>query len=202
MKHAIIVAHPNVDSFNLSMARAYQTAAEAVGDAVVLRDLYRLAFDPRLALGELPRPQGFAPRADMVAERAMIGDADVFVFVYPLMFDSPPAMLKGYLERVFGMGFGFGTGQNGNAPLLHGRSMISLSSSGGPKTWLEQSGDWAALCKLFDEHFAAACGLSVLDHLHFGGIAPGITPESVDQCRSQVKAMVKRHFDKAGQSAA
>ena len=66
MKHAIIVAHPNVDSFNLSMARAYQTAAEAVGDAVVLRDLYRLAFDPRLALGELPRPQGFAPRADVV----------------------------------------------------------------------------------------------------------------------------------------
>jgi hypothetical protein len=37
-----------------------------------------------------------------------------------------------------------------------------------------------ALCQLFDTHFAAACGLSFLEHLHFGEIVPGITPEAVD----------------------
>jgi NAD(P)H dehydrogenase (quinone) len=202
MKHVVVVAHPKPDSFNLTMAHAYQQAAEAAGETVVLRDLYRMGFDPRLAAGELPNAAGFAAGDDIKAERALIGDAGVFVFVYPLMFDSPPAMLKGYLERVFGMGFGFGPGENGNEPLLRGRSMISLTSSGGPRAWLEQTGDWAALCKLFDEHFAAACGLSVLDHLHFGGIAPGITRESVDHCRAQVKAMVKTQFGKTGQSAA
>jgi NAD(P)H dehydrogenase (quinone) len=202
MKHVVIVAHPKPDSFNLTMAHAYQKAAEAAGETVVLRDLYRMGFDPRLTADELPSSAGFAAGADIKAERALIGDAGVFVFVYPLMFDSPPAMLKGYLERVFGMGFGFGPGEHGNEPLLRGRSMVSISSSGGPRTWLEQTGDWDALRKLFDEHFAGACGLSVLDHLHFGGIAPGITRESVDHCREQVKAMVKAHFGRAGQSAA
>ena len=40
MRHAIIVAHPNPDSFNLTIARAYQTAALAAGGEVMLRDLY------------------------------------------------------------------------------------------------------------------------------------------------------------------
>ena len=202
MKHAVIVAHPNPDSFNLAMAHAYQQAAIASGQTVVLRDLYRMGFDPRFPINEAPGAAGYLASDAIKLEQAQIADADVFVFVYPLMFDSPPAMLKGYLERVFGMGFGFGPGEAGNEPLLKGRSMVSLSSSGGPRAWLERTGDWAALCKLFDEHFAAACGLSVIDHLHFGGIVPGITRESVDHCRAQVKAMVRRHFGKTSQSAA
>jgi NAD(P)H dehydrogenase (quinone) len=100
MKHVIVVAHPGPDSSNLAMARAYQAAALRAGAQVVLRDLYRMGFDPRLAEAELPRPAGFEPGADVKAERALIADADVFVFVYPLWFDSPPAMLKGHDHEV------------------------------------------------------------------------------------------------------
>jgi NAD(P)H dehydrogenase (quinone) len=202
MKHAVIVAHPRAKSFNLTMAHAYVEAAQALGDTVVLRDLYREDFDPRLDERELPGPTGAAPAQDVKVERSLIGDADVFVFVYPLMFDSPPAMLKGYLERVFGLGFGFGSGAGGNDPLLTGRSMVSISTSGAPQAWLKETGDWAALRKLFDEHFSGACGLSVLEHLHFGGIAPGITRDAVDGCRAQVKSLVDKHFSKAGRGAA
>lgn len=106
MKHAVIVAHPNVDSFTLTVARTWAEAAKAAGHTVELRDLYRIGFDPRLQDEEIPRPDGFQPGKDVLAERAAIGDADVFVFVYPLWFYAPPAMLKGYVDRVFGMGFG------------------------------------------------------------------------------------------------
>jgi NAD(P)H dehydrogenase (quinone) len=196
MKHAVIVAHPSPDSFNLTMARAYQTAVEGVGGEVVLRDLYRIGFDPRLADAEIPRPKGFTPAADVLAERALIGDAQVFVFVYPLWFNSPPAMLKGYVERVFGMGFGYGRGADdaGPGPLLRGRMMLSISSSGAPRDWVVETGAWSAVRKLFDEHFASVCGLSVLDHLHFGEITPGITADAVDGCAAQVDAMVQARF--------
>jgi NAD(P)H dehydrogenase (quinone) len=194
MKHAIIVAHPNPDSFNLTMARAYQAAAERAGCRTVLRDLYRIGFDPRLADGEVPRPEGFRPGDNVEAERAFIGGADVFVFVYPLWFNSPPAMLKGYLERVFGMGFGFGPGEVGNDPLLRGRRMISITSSGAPKDWMVETGSWAAVRNLFDEHFSAVCGLSVVDHLHFGEIVPGMTAAAVARCAVKVGEMVDRRF--------
>jgi NAD(P)H dehydrogenase (quinone) len=202
MKHAVIVAHPSAQSFNLAMAHAYQVAVERGGGKVVLRDLYRLGFDPRLGDGEIPRPGGFAPAEDVKAERALIGAADVFVFVYPLWFNSPPAMLKGYIERVFGMGFGYDAGADGTQPLLRGRTMISVSSSGAPKAWMVETGAWPAMRKLFDEHFSAVCGLSVADHLHFGEITPGITAEAVESCAAQVGAMVDARFGPAGRPPA
>jgi NAD(P)H dehydrogenase (quinone) len=196
MKHAIIVAHPHAGSFNLTMARAYQTAVERAGDQAVLRDLYRMGFDPRLAEAEVPGPKGFTPGDDVKAERALIADADVFVFVYPLWFNSPPAMLKGYVERVFGMGFGYGPALDaaGTGPLLRGRRMVSISSSGAPKDWMVETGAWAAVGKLFDGHIANVCGLSVVDHLHFGEIVPGITAEAVEACATRVAEMVQARF--------
>jgi NAD(P)H dehydrogenase (quinone) len=202
VKHAIIVAHPNPESFNLTMARAYQDAAQRAGGQVILRDLYRIGFDPRLADGEIPRPAGFAPGEDVKAERALIGSADVFVLVYPLWFNSPPAMLKGYIDRVFGMGFGFGPGGAGAEPLLRGRMMLSITSSGAPKEWVVESGAWDAVRKLFDEHVASVCGLSVVDHLHFGEIVPGITAEAVQGCVAQVGEMFDKHFGRPEDSPA
>ena len=196
MKHVVIVAHPNPHSFGLTMARAYQAAAERAGEQVLLRDLYRMGFDPRMADGEIPRPGGFEPAADVKAERALIADADVFVFVYPLWFNSPPAMLKGNLERIFGMGFAYGQGAGGNEPLLGGRRMASISSSGAPKDWIVETGAWIALRNLFDEHFAAVCGLLVVDHLHFGEIVPGIRADVVDSCAAQVGAMFESKLAK------
>ncbi|MDR3507474.1 MAG: NAD(P)H-dependent oxidoreductase [Caulobacteraceae bacterium] len=194
MKHAVIVAHPNPDSFNLAMAHAYETAAKALGHEVLMRDLYSIGFDPRLGADEIPGSTGFNPRPDAQAERAMLADADVFVFVYPVWFNTPPAILKGYLERVFGTGFGFSTGAQGMQPLLKGKLMVSLSSSGAPQAWMSQTGAWTALRKLFDEHFASVTGLSVIEHLHFGEIVPGITSEAVGACLDQVGEAVRRNF--------
>ncbi|MGH7024131.1 MAG: NAD(P)H-dependent oxidoreductase [Caulobacteraceae bacterium] len=195
MKHVVIVAHPDAGSFNLSVAGAYCQMVRAREHEVVLRDLYRMGFDPRLQASEMPRPGGFKPAEDVVAERAVVGDADVFAFVYPLLFYSPPAMLKGYIERVFGMGFGFGAIEGGgNAPLLTGRKMISFTSSGSPLEWVRQEGAWSAIRNLFDEHFAKVCGLTVIDHLHFGGITTGIRPEVVQGHLATVRERVLRAF--------
>ena len=108
MKHAVIVGHPNPASFNLSVAEAYRAAARARGHEVLLRDLYRMGFDPCLKAEEVPGPGGFAVAADVATERALLSDVDVFTFIYPLWFNAPPAIVKGYMDRVFGFGFGYG----------------------------------------------------------------------------------------------
>ena len=195
MKHAVIVAHPSPDSFTLTTAHTWCDAAVKAGHTVELRDLYRIGFDPRLQATEVPRPGGFQPGEDVLAERAAIGDADSFVFIYPLWFYAPPAMLKGYIDRVFGMGFGYGPQQHGgNQGLLDGRTLLSFTTSGAPSFWVEERGDMAAIRRLFDDHVASVCGMRVLDHVHFVGIVPELRKPIIDQHQDRVRATFAQHF--------
>jgi NAD(P)H dehydrogenase (quinone) len=193
--HAIIVAHPNADSFNLSVARQYQASVEALGQRTIFRDLYREGFDPRLQDQEIPRPTGFAAAPEIATERQIIAGADVFCFVYPLWFNTPPAMLLGYIQRVFGMGFGYGPIRGGgNARLLLGRGLISFSSSGAPAEWLRTEGGWSALRNLFDDHVAEVCGMTVLDHRHYGRVLNSTPASRIEAHFKDVKATVERCF--------
>lgn len=202
MKHAVIVGHPDEDSFTLSVARRYCDAAKAQGYQPLLRDLYRMGFDPCLKSGEIPRPGGFAAGADVQAERALLADVDVFVFVYPFWFYDRPAIVKGYLDRVFGMGFGYGPiARGGNQPLLTGRRMLSFTSSGAPTEWLQEEGTWAPIRTLLDSHLARVCGLSVLDHVHFGGVTASLSEAAADGYLASVDDAVVRLFPFVGQAS-
>jgi NAD(P)H dehydrogenase (quinone) len=194
VKHALIVTHPKETSFTVSAAKAYREAVETRKHTAIVRDLYRVPFDPCLKADEIPGVQGCAPHKDVEDERALLGDADVFALFYPLWLNAPPAMLKGYLERVFGFGFAYGRKKEGNAPLLTGRKLISFTSSGAPTDWVVKSGAWDAMRKVFDEHFAAVCGLVVVDHVHFGAVTPGIRPDVIGRELEKVRAAVAQHF--------
>ena len=194
MQHALIVAHPNPRSFIASLALAYGEAAKELGQKTIMRDLYGMSFDPCLKADEMPASAGFAARADVVGERVILRDIDVFALFYPFWLNAPPAMLKGYLDRVFGMGFAYGKGGDGNEPLLRGRKLISFTASGAPAEWVTKTGAWEAVRKLFDEHVAAVCGLQVVEHLHFGGIVPGIRGDVVARHRQSVRDLVARQF--------
>jgi len=194
MKHAVIVAHPRTDSFIASLASRYRETGLAGGQEVVYRDLYRMRFDPCLIESELPWSKSYALRDDVIAERELLSDVEVFALFYPLWLNAPPAILKGYLERVFGMGFAYRREGLGNAPLLKGRKLISFTSSGAPTEWVVQSGAWNAMRTLFDGHFAAVCGLEVVDHVHFGGVVPGIRADSVATDLETVARTFAKHF--------
>ena len=115
----------------------------------------------------MPR-RDFQAAPDVAEERAILKDADVFALVYPLWLNAPPAMIKGYLERVFGFGFAYGAGGSSAVPLLQDRKLISFSSSGAPLEWVQQTGALGAVHTLYDRDFADLCGLEALEHVHFG----------------------------------
>lgn len=194
MKHVIILAHPNRHSFNATLSAAYATAAKLLGDQVLLRDLYGLDFKPVLQEGEMPLSPNFHPGDDVIAERALLADADVFALVYPLWLNAPPAMLKGYLERVFGFGFAYGRGGRSSEPLLTGRKLISITTSGAPTHWVQETGALDAIRTLFDRYFAELCGLTLVDHLHFGGIVPGIRDDAVQRMANDVAEAIRGNF--------
>lgn len=194
MKHAIIFAHPGAESFTGSVAQAYAKACEAQGHATIMRDLYRMGFDPCLKAGELPFANPFCPEPDVMLERSLLKDCDVFAFVYPLWLNSPPAIIKGYLERVFGFGFAYGAGGHSYRPLLTGRKLISFSSSGAPANWLKETGALGAVQTLFDAYFSELCGLKALEHVHVGGVVPGASTEFIKARLQDVQSKVAEHF--------
>ena len=187
MKQALIVAHPDPNSFNRSLATAFQQGAELAGGTVLVRDLYALPFDPCLRRDELPNQDGFKLGDDVVAERRLLADVDLFVLIYPFWFNAPPAMLKGYIDRVLGYGFGFAADNDGIGPQLTGRRLLSITSSGAPRQWVDESGALDAVRTLFDAHLARVCGLSLINHIHFGAISHGMTAAAVERCLDEVR---------------
>jgi NAD(P)H dehydrogenase (quinone) len=197
MRHSIILAHPAPTSFNAEAARAFADALTRLGHDVEMRDLYAMDFDPRLKASELPWTPGAGPAPDVAAERAALSAAEVVTFVYPLWFNAPPAILKGYVERVFGLGFGYAAAEPGTRPLMSGKALVSITTSGAPNQWVDQTGAVERLRVTFDNHVAAVCGLQVLDHLHFGGVTPGIRPDAVEGMLDQVRAVAARLFQRS-----
>jgi len=194
MKHAIILAHPSRKSLNAAIAQTYGEAVERLGDEVIVRDLYAMRFNPCLRAAEIPGPKAPVFGVEVRRERALLSDVDVFAFVYPLWFNAPPAILKGYVDRVFSMGFGFQPDFGGTRPALTGRKLISFTTSGAPDAWVRDTGALSALMRLFDSHLGGTCGLTVVDHAHFGGMVTGITEEAFAEVMAKVRTTATAHF--------
>jgi NAD(P)H dehydrogenase (quinone) len=178
IKHAIIACHPLKKSFTLAVAQRYAEAVEAHGHEVVIRDLYRLKFDPVLKA----RERGGQAALDVVREWGELGKPDVFVLVYPIWFGTPPAMLKGYIDRVFGAGrVRGGGGKGGRGELLAGKRLVSLTSSGASSAWLAEKGVLGSLRTVYDRYLAEVFNLSETHRYHFDGVVEGLPARDFNQ---------------------
>ena len=157
----------------MSVAKRYADTVAARGQEVVVRDLYRMDFDPILRneerLGE--------PGDDVTSEWALLGKVDIFVLVYPIWFGAPPAMLVGYIERVFGAGRERGQSEEGgdDEPLA-GKRLVSLTSSGSMRAWLNEKGVLNSLRTVYDRYLSDVFGFAETARYHFDGVGPD-TPE-------------------------
>lgn len=100
----VILGHPANSSFCGALAQSYIEGAKAAGNEVRLISLGSLAFDPVLHNG-YATVQDLEP--DLVNAQAAITWAQHIVFAYPIWWGAMPALLKGFIDRVFLPGFAF-----------------------------------------------------------------------------------------------
>jgi NAD(P)H dehydrogenase (quinone) len=198
MKHLIIVAHPVEDSFTMALARAYAAQLEQLGHTQHTSDLYRMGFNPTLAAHELPSSGAGQPvDAEVARAQQEIRDADVLTVVYPLWWMAMPAVLKGYVDRVFAHGFAYQNDNGTMRGLLGGRAAVLITLSGAPLVSLVESGKWAALQTLQDSHMFRFSGFDVLEHLHFDDVSPLMPVLTAEQHLAQVRACARHLFPPA-----
>lgn len=179
-RHAVILCHPDARSFNAAVSGRYIRTVQAMGHDAILRDLYHMRFDPVLREEERPGREDFMLSADVAEELSILSGCDVFVFIYPIWFGLPPAMLKGYVDRVLGAGFPYEHVRDRTVhPLLTGRKMLSFSSSGTSRQWLQDQGAWMAMRVVFDKYLERGFSFSGSDHVHFSPIGDDCDPEAI-----------------------
>ncbi|WP_426263643.1 NAD(P)H-dependent oxidoreductase [Sphingomonas sp. PWP1-2] len=194
-RHVVILCHPEQDSFNAAMAAAYSATVREQGHEVIVRDLYAMGFHPVLKSAERPGP-GERQFADVAEELAVLKDSDVFVLVYPIWFGGPPAMLKGYVERVLGSGVLPDAVYEGTAKgVLAGKQLLSFTTSGLKEIWLDEMGQLRALTQAFDHYIEHAFAMAPSRHVHFGHIThdmePGWARRHLEEVRGQARAIVR-----------
>jgi NAD(P)H dehydrogenase (quinone) len=143
MKAHIIFAHPELKSFNGQMRNTAIQTLEAFGFAVSVSDLHQMKFkasadqDDFIELYnkdffDIQTEQAIALQKntftnDIKNEHQLLEDADLIIFQFPLWWYSMPALLKGYIDRVFSMGWAYGGGQ-----ALQGKKILVSMTTGAP----------------------------------------------------------------------
>lgn len=98
MKASVILAHPYVKSFNHAIFATIVSTLEENNIETFHHDLYKENFDPVLTRSELGTDQSDNPLVNKLADELV--QSDLLVFIHPNWWGQPPAILKGYIDRV------------------------------------------------------------------------------------------------------
>ncbi len=174
MKHLVIYSHLNPDSFTKAVVDTVEKTAQKKGDEVKIINLYGDKFNPILEFPDIQHMfMGKDAPADVAIYQEMIKWADHMTFVYPLWWGQMPAMLKGFLDRVFANGFAYTYGEDGMPiGLLKGKTSKLYILTGNPDAYYEPSGMHSALRRVNDEGIFGFCGMES-DSTFFGSVATG-----------------------------
>ncbi|SEA69898.1 NAD(P)H-dependent oxidoreductase [Rubrimonas cliftonensis] len=188
MRVLIVHAHPSPDSYNAGLLRTAREAIAASGHEVETIDLYAEGFDPVLTRERWEAIEdGARNTAGVERHAALLARAEALVFVYPTWWYSMPAMLHGWLERVWVPGVAFALPRPGETivpKLTHIRRLVVVTTCGA-SWWLTRlvgAPGKAILtrgCRLL---MARGCRTTYLAHY----LMDSSTPESRERFRAKV----------------
>lgn len=147
MKTLLVYCHPNPHSFSAALYAKTVETLGGLGHELRCFDLYAEDFQPVLTLDER---NAYLSNPDLIAARVQphvdaLQWAEHLVFVFPIWFYGPPAMLKGWLERVWLPGVAFlpppQKGKSAVPGLRHVQRLTVITHGGAPWWWLKLVGD-------------------------------------------------------------
>jgi putative NADPH-quinone reductase len=132
MNISVILAHPDEESFNAAIAAAVVDELKNNRHDVIFHDLYQERFDPLLYHPEFSQDAVLPP--DIREHCDEIAEADGIVIVHPNWWGQPPAILKGWVDRVIrpGVAYQFEEGDSGEGVpvgLLKAHTAVVLNTS-------------------------------------------------------------------------
>ena len=192
MKNLIIYAHPNPASLNHFFKQTVVEILENQEHEIVIRDLNKINFNPVLSLDDMSGQRMGQVAADVKKEQDFINWADRIIFVYPIWWTGMPAIMKGYIDRVFSYGFAYRYDQGIQKGLLAGKKTIIINSHGKSNAEYAESGLGKALALTSDTGVFNYCGFEIQKHFYFDK-ADSATSENISEWENQITAFLKEN---------
>lgn len=195
MKILVVLGHPDPESLNAAIARAVCEALVLAGHEVTYHDLCAEGFDPCLPPGEAGRG---AALPDLVETHVReLVEAEGVVVVHPNWWGKPPAVLCGWVDRVFRVGeayefIGDGGGEGVPKGLLKARTAVVLNTADTyPEREAEIFGD--PLERFWKDCVFGLCGVSDVRRRTFSVVCVS-TPEEREAWLDEARAMALGAF--------
>jgi putative NADPH-quinone reductase len=170
MNISVILAHPRPGSFNHAITDTAVVTLREAGHSVIVHDLYAEQFDSLLPADEISRDAPLPP--GIAAHCSEISSADGIVIVHPNWWGMPPAILKGWIDRVLrpGVAYRFAETDSGEGipiGLLKAKAVIVFNTSNTPAV-REQEVFGDPLERIWKDCIVSFCGVPVCHRRMFG----------------------------------
>jgi NAD(P)H dehydrogenase (quinone) len=209
MRAHIVLAHPEPKSYNAHLAAVARDALEGRGWGVTVSDLYAMGFDPCERPEHYPdrvAPARFDAQAEQMhaseqgalpaqvrAEIDNLDRADLVILQYPMWWHLPPAMLKGWFDRVFVYGEVYrGKQRFENGRFVGKRALVSVTVATSAETYAHdgRSGDIDLL--LWPVHFTLAyVGFGVLRPFVGYGVEAGLKYSQASEIEARLTKLAQ-----------
>jgi putative NADPH-quinone reductase len=195
MRISIILAHPNPGSFNHAIATTAADSLRQNGHEVVFHDLCQEQFPPLLTAAELQKDARLEP---VVARHCReIADADGIIIVHPNWWGMPPAILKGWIDRVLRMDVAYrfvanDKGEGLPVGLLKAKAAVVFNTANTPDD-RERTVFGDPLETLWKKCVFDLCGVKNVQRRTFSVVVTS-TPEQRMQWLAEVRKIVGAHF--------
>lgn len=161
MNALIVYAHPEPASFNAALRDAALEAIRAAGHQAEVSDLYAEGFNPVAGRHDFTtvadaarfhyqgeqmlaaQQQGFS--AELAREHERLNRADVIILQFPLWWGGPPAILKGWFDRVLAYGVAYADGRRFDKGLFRGRGGLMCVTTGGTPARFSAEGEYGVI---------------------------------------------------------
>lgn len=186
MKHLIIYAHPNENSLNHHLLQTVVKSLQAENHEIIVRDLNQIRFNPVLSIEDMQGQRIGQVSDDVKAEQNFILWAEHITFIYPIWWTGMPAIMKGYIDRVFSYGFAYRYDQGVQKGLLAGKKTVIINTHGKSLGEYERMGMDKALRLTSDTGIFTYCGFEIIQHFFFDK-ADRASDEDIEIWTKQIK---------------
>ncbi len=190
MKYLIIYAHPNTASFNHAIMETISEELKKNNKAFEVRDLYKIDFNPILSAKDLAAIQNAAVPHDIKIEQDYISSADTLIFISPIWWSAMPAMLKGYIDRVFSLKFAYDITPDGIIGLLKGKKVFIVNTTGASKEDYDRMGAFKMMDQSMDMAIFQSCGMEVIGHKYFSSV-PNVSDQDRKQMLEELRLLIR-----------
>jgi len=190
MKIYALIGHQREKSFCHALLATAIEQMQANGHEVICHDLYAEKFDPILHESEIVESEPLA--AEIQRHCDEITEADGYFVIHPNWWGQPPAILKGWIDRVLRQGVAYHFGEHGPVGHLKDKTALVITTSNTPReAELAAYGD--PLENLWKNCIFGMCGLTDFTRRNFESIVMS-TPEERQTWLEEVGRLVNEKF--------